>query len=74
MRPACLHFGFRKKKVMNTDIKYLSAVTIIKRLAQQGFQAYFAGGFVRDMLLGLPDKGDIDIATNAAPRATVGSR
>jgi poly(A) polymerase len=35
-------------------------------LAENGFAAYFAGGAVRDMLLGKPSH-DIDIATSATP-------
>ncbi len=36
------------------------------RLREGGFQAYFAGGSVRDLLLGLPAK-DFDVATSATP-------
>lgn len=39
---------------------------LVKMLQERGFAAYFAGGCVRDMLLGLPAK-DIDIATSAHP-------
>jgi len=39
---------------------------ICARLAADGFTAYFAGGCVRDRLLGYPP-GDIDIATDARP-------
>jgi len=39
---------------------------IIERLSEKGFQAYYAGGCVRDMLLGRVSK-DYDIATNAQP-------
>ncbi|MFH1067399.1 MAG: CCA tRNA nucleotidyltransferase [bacterium] len=42
------------------------AESIVRRLAQAGFTAYYAGGCVRDMLLNRPSK-DIDIATNAPP-------
>jgi poly(A) polymerase len=42
------------------------AVAIIERLKQAGFEAYFAGGSVRDMLLGR-DPDDYDIATAARP-------
>ena len=34
--------------------------------ASRGFQAYFAGGCVRDMLLGL-EPADYDVATDATP-------
>jgi putative nucleotidyltransferase with HDIG domain len=46
------------------------ARSIVERLAAQGFQALYAGGYVRDMLLGSAAPSDIDIATNATP-ATV---
>jgi len=42
------------------------AVDIVKLLQEKGFEAYFAGGAVRDELLGLPAH-DIDIATSAKP-------
>ncbi len=40
------------------------ATDIVKTLTDAGFTAYFAGGWVRDYLLGHPS-ADIDIATNA---------
>jgi tRNA nucleotidyltransferase/poly(A) polymerase len=42
------------------------ARTIVTRLRQAGHEAYFAGGCVRDRLLG-KDAHDIDIATSARP-------
>lgn len=39
---------------------------IIDTLSKEGFIAYYAGGFVRDLLLQHPSD-DIDIATNAPP-------
>ncbi len=39
---------------------------IVETLARAGFVAYYAGGWVRDFLLGHPSD-DIDIATNAPP-------
>ena len=42
------------------------ATEIVKRLNTRRFEAYFAGGSVRDMLLGRDPK-DYDIATNAKP-------
>ena len=42
------------------------AISIVRRLKQEGYEAYLAGGCVRDMLLNkLPQ--DYDIATNAKP-------
>lgn len=43
-----------------------SAEQIVKKLHDAGFEAYFAGGAVRDMLMGKEPK-DIDIATSAKP-------
>jgi len=42
------------------------AVSIVKTLQEKGYEAYFAGGAVRDELLGIPAH-DIDIATSAKP-------
>ena len=42
------------------------AKSIIERLRQQGFQAYLAGGCVRDLLL-RKEPADYDIATSATP-------
>lgn len=43
-----------------------TAKKIVQKLNKSGFKAYFAGGAVRDMLMGKEPK-DIDIATNAKP-------
>ena len=43
------------------------AVDVVKRLRQAGFQALWAGGCVRDELLGLTPK-DYDIASDALPK------
>ncbi len=42
------------------------AISIVKKLRQEGYSAYFAGGCVRDQLMGIPPK-DYDVATNARP-------
>jgi len=42
------------------------ATNIVKKLVKAGYTAYFAGGWVRDYLLGHPSE-DVDIATNAPP-------
>ena len=42
------------------------AVSVVRRLRDAGHVAYFAGGCVRDELLGLPAK-DFDVATDAPP-------
>lgn len=43
-----------------------TAKKILLKLRNAGYQAYFVGGCVRDMLMGRPIE-DIDIATNASP-------
>ncbi|KAF0242387.1 MAG: poly(A) [Planctomycetota bacterium] len=45
-----------------------AALTVVKKLREAGFEAYFAGGCVRDRLLGR-EPGDHDVATNAIPDA-----
>src|SRR5688500_12446804 len=42
------------------------ALAVVRRLRDAGHVAYFAGGCVRDMLLGLEPK-DYDVATDAPP-------
>lgn len=42
------------------------ATDVVKRLVNAGYTAYFAGGWVRDYLMGHPSD-DIDIATDAPP-------
>jgi poly(A) polymerase len=51
-----------------------AALYIIKRLTGGGFIAMYAGGYVRDMALGVgvADRGDIDIATSATPQQVCG--
>ncbi len=44
------------------------AISIIRRLSEEGYEAYLAGGCVRDYLLGKSPQ-DYDIATNARPEA-----
>jgi poly(A) polymerase len=47
-----------------------AALAIVQRLRDAGHEALFAGGCVRDMLLGI-EPTDIDIATNAHPERVV---
>ncbi|MDG4656122.1 CCA tRNA nucleotidyltransferase [Ectobacillus antri] len=46
--------------------QFEEAGTIIRKLKEAGYEAYFVGGSVRDYMLGRPI-GDIDIATSALP-------
>ena len=48
--------------MMKTNLKL--AAEVVRKLRRQGFQAYFVGGCVRDMLMRKSPK-DIDIATSA---------
>jgi poly(A) polymerase len=48
------------------DAKYVTAKEIVGALRRKGHQAYFAGGCVRDLLLGVEPK-DFDVATSATP-------
>ncbi|MBP7058761.1 CCA tRNA nucleotidyltransferase, partial [Candidatus Gracilibacteria bacterium] len=43
-----------------------TSIEIIKKLQKAGFEAYWAGGCVRDILLGIKPK-DYDIVTSAKP-------
>ena len=44
----------------------LHAIQVIRELRRHGFEAYLAGGCVRDVLLGL-EPADYDVTTNATP-------
>ncbi len=46
--------------------EFQAALHIVETLRARGFQAYFAGGCVRDLLLGIAPK-DYDVATSATP-------
>jgi poly(A) polymerase len=47
-------------------VKAVYATEIVRRLRDAGFEAFFVGGCVRDMVLGL-EPSDYDIATSARP-------
>lgn len=51
---------------MNLEATRTFSIEIIQTLQAVGFQALWAGGCVRDLLLGKPSK-DFDVATNATP-------
>jgi len=48
----------------------IAAESIVERLRAEGYDAYFAGGCVRDLLLGHPP-ADFDVATSAKPDAVI---
>jgi len=52
--------------MQSTSPHYRAALAIARTLREAGHQAYFAGGCVRDLLLGLEPK-DYDVATSATP-------
>jgi poly(A) polymerase len=56
---------------LNENPKYRAAREILVELRGAGHQAYFAGGCVRDMLLGVEPK-DFDVATSATPDVVMG--
>jgi poly(A) polymerase len=45
----------------------LAALKVVRRLSEEGFDAYLVGGCVRDLLLNQKPK-DFDVATNATPQ------
>jgi poly(A) polymerase len=47
--------------------QYNSAARVVRALRDGGFEAFFAGGWVRDRVMGACAASDIDIATSAAP-------
>ncbi len=53
-------------KKMNDSIDRAFAINVVKRLTEEGFEALWAGGCVRDELLGLVPI-DYDVATSARP-------
>jgi poly(A) polymerase len=52
--------------------KYEAAYAVVRRLRALGHAAFFAGGCVRDLLLGVEAK-DFDVATSATPDVVQGS-
>src|SRR5580698_6933922 len=51
--------------------RYRAAREIVVALHAAGYKAYFAGGCVRDLLLGV-DAKDFDVATSATPDVAMG--
>lgn len=48
-----------------------AAIEILKKLREEGFQAYLVGGCVRDLVMGVAAK-DYDISTDATPEQVAG--
>jgi poly(A) polymerase len=57
--------------MLPADAKYQAALGIARRLRDAGHQAYFAGGCVRDLHLGITPH-DYDVATSATPDEVIG--
>jgi poly(A) polymerase len=57
--------GERKREPKKRSLQD-AAVSVAKKLRESGFEAFFAGGCVRDMVMGSKPE-DYDIATNATP-------
>jgi len=53
-------------------VQYEAALRIVRHLRELGHEAYFAGGCVRDLLLGVEPK-DFDVATSATPDRVQGA-
>ena len=51
---------------ISEDMLSFAAEKVVRRLHNEGFEAYVVGGAVRDLLLGIEPK-DFDVATNATP-------
>jgi poly(A) polymerase len=51
--------------------QFETALGIVERLRAEGYEAYFAGGCVRDLLLGRAPQ-DYDVATSATPDVVLG--
>jgi poly(A) polymerase len=52
------------------DAKGQAAIEVLKRLREEGFQAFLVGGCVRDLVMGFVPK-DYDISTDATPEQVV---
>ena len=52
--------------VVQIPSEFQQALPVLKTIQDNGFEAYFVGGSVRDTILGLPIH-DVDIATSAYP-------
>lgn len=56
-------------KLMKLPSEFQKALPILKKIKEAGFEAYFVGGGVRDILLDRPIH-DVDIATSSYPEET----
>ena len=56
-------------KLEELPIEFEEALPLLEKIKNAGFEAYFVGGSVRDVLLGRPIH-DVDIATSSYPEET----
>ena len=56
-------------KLNNLPSEFQKALPILKKIREAGYEAYFVGGSVRDVLLNRPIH-DVDIATSSYPEET----
>ena len=56
-------------RLQQLPIEFEEALPLLERIKSAGFEAYFVGGSVRDVLLGRPIH-DVDIATSSYPEET----
>ncbi|MDO1509012.1 MULTISPECIES: polynucleotide adenylyltransferase PcnB [unclassified Neisseria] len=56
---------FSEHKISADQLSF-AAEKVVRRLHNEGYEAYVVGGAVRDLLLGIEPK-DFDVATNATP-------
>ncbi|MFZ7333732.1 CCA tRNA nucleotidyltransferase [Streptococcus pluranimalium] len=56
-------------KLKELPIEFEEALPLLEKIKNAGFEAYFVGGSVRDVLLGRPIH-DVDIATSSYPEET----
>ncbi len=59
------------KAMLPSRRQFDAALEIVAKLRSAGYEAYFAGGCVRDLLLGREPK-DFDVATSAEPDVVLG--
>jgi len=58
--------GDPKLRITIHDVLKEAAISVVRRLRENQFQAYLVGGCVRDLILGR-DPADYDVATDATP-------
>ncbi len=64
--PACWPPGKCRMSEINADKQQAFALDVVRQLRAVGYEAYWAGGCVRDQLMGRSPK-DYDVATSAVP-------